>query len=305
MDFLYKIYFGLSNFSWLGIFGKAINKILRLLIGIYIHSSMPIILSKESYNLNKEPRSKRIIFTLTSYPDRIESIWITIKTLFRQSYKADKIILYLSKIQFENKNLPQSLIELINMGLEVRWCDEDFKSHKKYFYAFQEFTNDYIITFDDDFFYPNNVVENLINLNNNFSRAICATRVHKITFGKKGNIKPYRKWKSNYVGKNYNNLFFTSGAGTLFSPNYFDQEIFNSDVFTKICLYADDVWLNIMALKSGIKVVSNKVFNKDAIVVKNSQYTSLVSSNVFESGNDKQIKEVIDYYKIIFQCQQN
>src|SRR5699024_12638905 len=63
--------------------------------------------------------------------------------LLRQTYPPDKIILWLAKEQFEGRNtLPNNLLDLEKRGLEIVFCDEDLRSHKKYYYAIKKFSKD-------------------------------------------------------------------------------------------------------------------------------------------------------------------
>ena len=96
-----------------------------------------------------------IIVSLTSFPERINTVWMTITSLLLQTHKPCKIILWLSKEQFENTILPQKLVQLKKYGLEIKWCD-DLKPHKKYFYCMQEYSDKCIVIADDDVFYPKN-----------------------------------------------------------------------------------------------------------------------------------------------------
>ncbi|MEO6851924.1 MAG: hypothetical protein ABI166_14880, partial [Mucilaginibacter sp.] len=91
-----------------------------------------------------------------------------------QTVLPDKIILWLSSDQFSGVlSLPKKLLKLQKRGLEVRFCQGDLRSHKKYFYALQEFPEDFIVTIDDDIIYPTDMLEQLINLSNIYPSCIC------------------------------------------------------------------------------------------------------------------------------------
>ena len=85
-----------------------------------------------------EARKKKIVVSLTTFPARIDECYFAIKSLMIQSYPADRIILWLAKNQFPDEKLPSKYDKLIARGLEVRYCEEDLRSHKKYYYALQE-----------------------------------------------------------------------------------------------------------------------------------------------------------------------
>ena len=174
------------------------------------------------------------------------------------------------------------------------------RSHKKYYYVLQEFKDSNVILLDDDLYYPDGLVENLVMMSKTHPHAICATRVHKMTY-KNGQICSYRDWIHNFNSKHEvddKDLFITSGAGTLIPPQALSDDMFNKDVFHKICFLADDVWLTFQSKKSGTRIVTNNKYDKDEITIPSSQEVKLVSDNVISGGNDKQIKAVIEYLKL-------
>ena len=302
MNFLYKIYFSISNFSFLGILGKAINYLMRKFMKFYFDLIVPNYLkrtqSKFGYALNKDIRQERYIISLTSFPARIENIWITIETILRQNFQPDEIILWLDQKQFENIKLPQSLLDLKKRGLSIIFCD-DVRSHTKYYYAIQKYPNANIITLDDDCYYPNDIVNNLIKLHEKFPKMICSNRVHKILF-KNNLILPYRNWKHNCKDTyNPSHLLVQTGvSGVLYPPYSLNKEVFDKEVFKKYCYYADDLWLKLHSIRNNVKVVTSSHFNKDLICVSNSQKENLVSQNSFAGGNDSQFKDICNYYQI-------
>lgn len=302
MDILYKLYFSIPGLSRYGRLGVYFDQLLKRLLILIFNAFVPNRLLTEKYELNKEFREKKVVFSLTTFPARIDTIWIVIRSLFRQTYKPDKIILWLAESQFPNKEfeLPKSLTDLCVYGLEIRWC-EDLRSHKKYYFVMQECPDDILITFDDDFFYPNNVASVLMNLSVNNPSAICASRAHLMIFDNCGKLKPYLRWKFNYLGGESDSLFFTTGAiGTLFPPKSLHEDVFDKYVFMEICKFADDVWLNIMARRAGTKIVRDASFNKPGIMIKSSQKNSLCHVNVASGGNDLQIKNVCDHFSFYF-----
>jgi hypothetical protein len=218
--------------------------------------------------------------------------------MLRQTYHPDRIILWLSKEQFNTLEiLPKRLLKLRDRGLEIVLCEEDIRSHKKYFYALQQFPKSTVITVDDDFLYPTNLIKELMNEHYKNPKTICCHRAHQIkTEGH--SVLPYSEWGFCFSSKTVQkNLFFTSGGGTLFPPNSLYKETLNKDVFIKICKMADDVWLNAMAQLQNTSII--KVPSKHAmhipIIINNN--VSLKSTNVVESQNDVQIEAVRNHFK--------
>lgn len=93
---------------------------------------------------------ENLVISFTSFPLRISRVWMTVESLLRQTCKPSAIVLYLSKIQFpgEYDDMPASLLRLRNRGLDIRFVEDDLRSHKKYFYAFRDFPGCSIITID-------------------------------------------------------------------------------------------------------------------------------------------------------------
>ena len=298
MSLLYNFYFHLPDDNRFGLFGKAVNRIVaRILKRIFDKYPNLILGNKDEYGLNRtEVRDRKLICSLTSFPARADEIWKSIETIFNQSYKPDEVILWLADSQFKDHKIPESLSRLVERGLTIRWCDDDLRSHKKYYYVLQEFKNADVVLLDDDLYYPKRLLENLARMAKNNPNTICATRVHKMKYNE-GVIAPYRTWIHNYNGKEFDSkdLFFTSGAGTLIPTGLMPENLFNKEVFKNICFFADDVWLNLNARKQGIKIITNDFYNKDEISIGKTQNNKLVSQNVLNGGNDAQIKDVTDY----------
>lgn len=304
MDKWYNFYWWIVDDNQFGIIGKVINRLVRRFVKRHLDKKVKdfFLLNPIKIGINTtESRKRKLICSMTSFPARIDEVWISIETVFRQTVKADKIILWLSKDQFKDKELPKSILDCQKKGLSIRWVDEDLRSHKKYFYALQEFKDSDIVLLDDDLYYPDKLLENLVLMAKRHPNSICATRVHKMKYNKDGSLKPYNRWIHNFNPKKEQaskDFFLTSGMGTLIPTGIMPADTFDKKVFKKICLYADDVWLNFQARRAKIKIFKNNKYDKDPISIGLSQNEKLVDFNVQNGGNDKQIIDVINYYNI-------
>ena len=70
----------------------------------------------------------KAIISLTSFPKRIRCLYMTIESLFEQTYPADKIILWLSEDEFNKRKLPRTILRLQKRGLEVKWVSGNLKN---------------------------------------------------------------------------------------------------------------------------------------------------------------------------------
>lgn len=149
------------------------------------------------------------------------------------------------------------------MMSEVRWVDTDLKPHKKYFWALQEFSEDYVITTDDDLLYRNTMISDLLAAHAEHPDAIAAVRTHLIMFNEDGTRTPYEQWiyeaphyYPKLIGVPSMRIFATNGAGTLYPPHLMPAATFDVQEIEKTCLTADDLWLKVMQVKAGIPVVA-------------------------------------------------
>ena len=106
-------------------------------------------------------KPEEIIVSMTSFPARIEYVYLSLSQLFNQTLPPDKIELWLAEPQFPSHELPENLRPLIDLGLEVKFCPEDIKGHKKYFYAMKSHPDSLVTTFDDDLIYHEWCIEEL------------------------------------------------------------------------------------------------------------------------------------------------
>ncbi|MFD4817055.1 glycosyltransferase family A protein [Peribacillus butanolivorans] len=253
---------------------------------------------------NNEERQNKVIVSLTTFPARINVIWIAIESLLRQSYRPDEIILWLAKDQFNGlESLPKKLIEQQKRGLSIRFCDEDLRSHKKYYYAFKEYPEDIIITVDDDVIYPKNTLEVLFELHKIYPDCICCNRAHLIKMNKDKTIDSYKSWTHNPTGfMGPSKLLCPTGvSGVLYPPNSINLEVFNKDSIKSLCFYADDLWLKIMSLKNNTRVIKSSNFSYDLFTIESSQKESLGEINVAGNKNDEQLKAILNKYNVPFE----
>jgi len=270
----------------------AIRKIANLALPIVFHIENFFVGSHKIDNNFQEG----LIVSLTSFPARIDKLWLVIETILRQTTKPEKLILWLSKEQFPNISiLPTRLLNQQKRGLEIILCDGDIRSHKKYFYCLSQHPDYDFITIDDDFFYPTKMIENL--LKHDDGESIVAHRAYRIGFTATDKISSYSKWELLPDTKEQGlSLFATSGGGTLFPVGSLHSEVLNSDVFLDLCPLADDVWLYFSAVANNTKTIKTD-YKSNFIPVLNKKNQTLSSINVGESLNDKQINNLLTYYK--------
>lgn len=241
-----------------------------------------------------------IVVSLTSFPARINVVYLAIRSLLNQTQKPKKIVLWLGEefFPFGEDTLPNSLLELKPLGLEIEFC-KDLKAHTKYYYAFQEYPNNLIVTVDDDIIYPNNILKILLETHQRYPNCVVANRVRYMEM-EKNSFKPYRKWKVNRLPNNKpsKRIFATGVSGVLYQPHLFLNSIFDVDGIRQTNCIGDDIWLKAAQVENNVSVVSTNSYLRKFIEIPESQKVSLFRKNVLESDNDRQINEVFDYFGI-------
>ena len=239
-------------------------------------------------------RQSDVVISLTSFPGRINTLWIVVECLLRQTMRPRKIVLWLSRDQFGSMDdLPSRLLEQRKRGLDIRLVDGDIRSHKKYYYAFREFADSPVLLVDDDMIYDSHMVEDLTN---NFSKdKVHCSYGYLIRRNDSGRPLSYADWQQVYTKHpGDKDLFFGSGGGTLLVPSMLRKETTDIDLALRLCPTADDIWLNAMVRLSGLDVVKVRKESCLSVVIKNNK--TLASSNQGRNQNDVQIVAVNDYF---------
>lgn len=259
--------------------------------------------TKDDLYLNKTERSPKLIISLTSFPERMHDIHYCIYSLFNQTLKADRIILWLARDQFLNKeaDIPETVLEFQKYGLEIKWC-ENLYSYKKLIPALKEFPDDIIITADDDIYYEPDCIEKLYNSSMETPATIVCHRCHLLKTDKTGEILPYKKWKKKISGETVGYKNFFTGAGTvLYPPHCLYKDITDKDLFTKLAPKADDIWFWAMAVLNNtkIKVVKDNISELTYVNPERERgltgELTLFASNK-KGGNDIQLEKILQHY---------
>lgn len=301
VDFFDKLYTSIQNnnqfltkIRFYSFIRFNVRAIANLLLPIYFRMTN----KNDQYSLSNSGNNQMIIVSLTSFPKRINRLWLVVESILRQTKKADMIILWLSISQFPNRDqsLPQRLVNMRKRGLDIRYIEEDIRSHKKYYYVFQQYPNDHIITIDDDIFYRSTMIEDLWNYHLKYPNSIIAQFSKTMKWSLTGEIGPYQSWV-NIWNKTIESeqSFFGSGGGTFFPPKSLHDNVLNKQLFLKLCPLADDIWLNAMARLKGTKVVKT-FYSSQFLPVMNKNDITLASINNGDNFNDKQIKAVRNFY---------
>jgi hypothetical protein len=290
----YILYFFLAKkFTRQGIFSRLIIR-----IG---NGFLPICFTFNFFKPRlKLPKVPQFVVSLTTFPARINKVWLVIESLLYQTRKPDRILLWLYKGEFPDEScLPKTLLKLKKRGLEIRFCEENLMPHKKYFYTMQEFPDSSVITVDDDMIYPPDLIEKLLLANSKYPKEIICSITRRINLYD-GKIAPYSTWNYDFSNSSPSKKLLTmGGGGTLFPSKSLHKDLFDKVILKEKALKADDLWLKIMSIKAGTKVVSIAgEFPAFPIPIISKQDVKLMDSNIGEGMNDIIFKDLMEYYNL-------
>lgn len=244
-------------------------------------------------------KADNVIISLTSFPARLNTIWQCIESLKRQSILPEKIVLYLSKDQISQKDLPFSLIKEEDELFEIRMVDGDIKSHKKYYYAMKEYQGKIIVTTDDDVIYPPFMLSNLLEAHSKYPVDVIANCTHVIKQNN-GIVSPYIEWydipaTQNKIDSTLNQIQVGIG-GVLYPPNILYKDVFNMNLARELSFLADDLWLYTQTVMGGHRVVKSKLNRNTIIPITIENDRTLTNENVLQNKNDIQFNNLRHYY---------
>ena len=246
--------------------------------------------------LNTVSREREVIVSLTSFPPRMEIVWVVLKIMLSQTYKPDRILLYLAEEQFPGRKLPEWAELYREAGVAFIFCEEDLKPHKKYFYAMRDYPEAIIITVDDDMLYGVDLLETLMDSYAKFPKAISAMRTARIAIDENGCVLPFSEWDKicrDVTNKPLMRFLLVGVGGVLFPPNSLHREVLNIDMIKKVCLHTSDMWLQIMAVLQGTPVVLASD-NSIQRTIEESQSVALFNKN--KNEYDSQLNAILDIY---------
>lgn len=254
------------------------------------------------YGLNSKRRDKKLIISLTSFPERMDDVKFTLYSLLTQNLKPDKLILWLAKEQFPNgeEDIPEDVLNLKKNGLSICWC-KDLGPYKKLIPSLKEYPQDIIVTADDDLFYHEDWLNQLYSDHKLYPNNIISQRIRKIKLNNENTLLTYSNWELTKDEEPPSFLnFSTNGAGSLFPPNSLYGDIIDEGLFGQLCPSGDDIWIWAMAVlnKTKVKGVANNM--AELIYVNVARELNILNEKTLYSvnvmNNDSQIKNILEHY---------
>lgn len=291
LDFYTKLYSRLHNYPGIPFW---LLTPLRKLVRSRANRVLPYYLLKRRGR--KDVVESDLIISFTSFPARIKDVWKVVESLKNQSVLPEKIILWLSEVQFPTREtIPESLWKEEDDLFEVRMVDEDIRSHKKFYYVMQEYPDKTFVTCDDDIYYHPDMLKNLVDGSKKFPGCVIANTTRYIQFDEDQKLLPYNSWRVTQKPFASKDLIQIGVGGVLYPPHVLHELTLRKDLFFSLTPMADDIWLNSMARLNGIPVVKTAMQLLPLPIENGSP--SLSSVNRGSSKNDDQLKTLRSWLK--------
>jgi len=248
------------------------------------------------YSVNEVKGSIPVIVSLTSIPQRLKYIHLTIRSLLCQDYAAQKIVLWLN--DGLRGKLPKSLSDLEHDRFEIIFHDH-FSSHRKLVFALDQYKESLIVTCDDDLMYDATWLGRLMFDHKRFPSAVIAHECREITLGMDQKLLPYQQWptikKTDY---SHVNLLPIGYGGVLYPAGALFTDVTQRDLYMALAPKADDLWFKAMSFLKGTSVRRSSNPGKKPMPIIGAKGSSLAKTNILQDGNRIQWQAICDHYQI-------
>lgn len=246
--------------------------------------------------VSTRPVADKTVISLTSFPARLGKLHNCVRSLLSQSVQPAKIVLYLTREECTDIQLPRKLSALQDIGLEIRLTDINLRSLNKIFHALLDFPEHTIVTCDDDKIYPAGWLEGLLRTQSMHPRHVICNRSRLIQFDDEGHLRPYRLWPPGNEQDPSMSLLPLGVGGVLYPAASLDMRVFDIELFAKLCPTSDDLWLKVMAMLRGTKTVQVQGSNGVYPSIPFWNGPKLSPENIWNDGNNIALNRLMQHF---------
>ena len=259
--------------------------------GLLIKLSLPVLRRTEV-----SQGKPSLVAGMTTYPGRIRHAWIALECLLRQSLPPDRLVLVLSDEEFPGKKIPWRIRNLTRRGLEILWVTQNGKSFDKLLPLVKNHPHATIMTFDDDKYFPPDLVHQLVAAHRAHPDHVIGARgwvIHSAEGSPK--VQYGMNWVRALPGAQGRDLFLPGGNGTLYPSGSLDPGVTDLATALELCPTADDIWFWGHIQKQPTRMICLGL-PPHRPIQRTSRGSALSSIN--EARNNIQLQTVIDFLGI-------
>ena len=203
------------------------------------------------------------------------------------------------------------LHDLIERGLEIRQVP-DVGPHTKLIYAWREFRDYPIVTFDDDMVYPIPTLQCLYDSHVQHPTAIVGNWARELAFDRDGEVVGVRHGRlltpplleenvevNRHIREPSLLAFAYGTGGVLYPPNSLDDRVDDVELAQKLCPKEDDIWFKAMSLLKGTRVLPTSLgITPPHHSLLGTQGVALRHDNHEDGQHAVQLKRMFDYFDL-------
>lgn len=245
-------------------------------------------------------REVPVVVSLSSWPGRIETTWMAVESILRQSDPPDKVVLTVTDEDFPDRQLPQRLRRQETRGLEVLWAPRDLGSYKKLLPILERIGDEaVIVTVDDDNIYPRWLLGALLHEHRATPEQIIGHRGSWVQLAGERKLGRYVDKPPASPETPSNRVLLTGVGGILYPPGSLPPTVFDYETAAELSPSNDDVWFYAMALLAGTPVRCTGVPESELFEpIPGTENVALYDENVHTGRNDVQLHAVIDHFNL-------
>lgn len=244
--------------------------------------------------------------SVTTFAARLPAVHIALESIGRGRTRPARVVLWVDDDVVEQARASATLGRLVRRGLEIRGAEAALGPHKKYVHAVAEFddlaeeSGTVLVVADDDIVYPREWLEELMSrFEDEGRRAVVSWWVKQYRFEEDGSgLAPYRTWDSAQDTQVRQDHYLMGGSGTAFPDRMVHELRARGREFLDCAPRADDIWLNMVALRTGVGVAQVRALPLPILTVPSTQRTKLSHENVTGNLNDQQLHDTFDAHDL-------
>lgn len=197
-----------------------------------------------------------IVVNITTWIKRDWCLYPMLKNLKKQTLYPSKIVLWLCREEYNDKNLPKNIRRCIeeNLLTDIMWVEKNTKGHKRY-NCFKYFPNCYNFLLDDDILYKPTFIEELYNEAKRHQDCL------SVYSSRGGDYRGNRFVEIPLSEEPSHKNMFMAGY-SCFPPFIFPFDSYNNETMrNEYVLNCDESWYRPHFIKHNIKVNGMEVFN--------------------------------------------
>jgi len=268
----------------------------KLLMGTQARLWPPVMRTFNLYSTRTLAESSGApIVSLTSFPPRLDTAYLAVESMFRQTRRPAAVYLWLDADETGPHQIPASLERLRKRGLRIRWAPFGLKSANKLVHAYALHADRPIVTIDDDFIYKRICIEQLMAAHAQTPDSVICHRAWWLRLQQDGHLVRYQDmFAQEFDGVAPSHNVFPTGSGAvLYPPHALDERVGDRDLYFQLCPTADDVWFKAMTMLKGVRARRVSAKNTEGIPLR-TRGSDLWSIN--QLANDPQLDRTFRHF---------